>query len=329
MGNGMKMVTTEIIVCLMVCFGCTVPGYCQDDLGGYSKEVVVRMPWGSDSGEIGDVQRPTQSSYGFQGPHLFTADREGHIYVLDKVNGRMTIFDQSGAVQREFPLAMEGSSYFGIEVDEATDLLYLINQGKRAFDVYEPSGRLIRSIRYEMRMSSEFEVENGIINMSGRMLAADDEAVYESEGPQGEDVYFGHTWDDPPAGRYQYEEGKYSKTLFLQQRDRDSISSNGAFQVVRSDGTTQELNVVEMFPEYSARFFGETSEKEAIFEAFPVSGPSEARYVLKYNEDLELVSMINDPDFKPSIPIELVNDEIIYTFTRETEGVVLRKWVME
>jgi hypothetical protein len=126
-------------------------------------EVVVDVKWGSEPGMVG-IYDPAEPERMARGPSEIAVDREGNIYILDYINGRINKYDRSGTFMTELSIP---AVYFVIGRDER---IYTLGGPGRRVGIYEKDGHCIgsydcshswNSLCAEMKLSTPYMDTDG------------------------------------------------------------------------------------------------------------------------------------------------------------------------
>jgi hypothetical protein len=323
--NAMKAI---IIGCIMFIFYGAI-GFADTSVGGYTKELIVSIPWGEKQGEVGLYK-------GHDGPPSFTVDSKGLLYLVDSGNSRVLIYNEQGDLVTYFSLDNHyAHNQDVIEIDEKENAIYILSQNMKQFSVYSTSGKRLKTIKYEGLLYSAYKVNNGIINVAGRMLATDDRSEYKGKGQAGEDVFVPYIWDEPEKGRYQYEKGKYSGTI-IKRVNSSGSNLNGLYHVIFSDNREQELNIEAIVPDCHVYYWGESKNKQMFFVAYStmkLNNPSV--YVLKYDQNFNLVTLIDDSildqqkGYHFNKHIIMTDEGYVYSLFPDKDELKVYKWIMK
>jgi len=323
--NAMKAIMTGCLVFVLA--GAIV--FAETSVGSCTKELIVSIPWGGNPGEVGLYK-------GYQGPPSYTLDSKGLLYLLDAGNSRVLIYNGQGDLVNYFSLDNHyPHNYDVLEIDEKENTIYVLNQPMKLFSVYTPSGNLLKTIKYEGTLFSAYKVDNGIINVAGRMLATDERAKYQGKGQAGEDVFVPYIWDEPEQGRYQYELGKYSGTTIKKINSADS-NSDGLFHVIYPDKRERELNIAAVVPGCHVYYQGESKDKHMFFVAYATKiRDGVSVYVLKYDQNFNLVTLIDDSNLDRQSGyyfrkyIIITDDGYVYSLFPDKDGLKVYKWILD
>jgi hypothetical protein len=302
----------------------TAPVHVQGE--GYTKDIVVTLPWGTEPGEVGRI--PDVASQIPGGPSCIDIDSKNTIYLLDAGNKRVLIINETGQLTNYFPL--DNGHYYGsslIKYVENEDALYIHDYIKKTFSVYTKAGALSKRFRYNETIGPLFAVEGArIIGVMGYIPLQD--------LPGGETAVVQTVLHDSAIqGRF-YSGGKYSNTVYYHEERKDSTDVD-RYTLKRPDDTTQVFEMNAVLPEYYTSFAYETPEYESIFMAYPKNRTKKPIVVLKFNKNMALVSKIEDPEFLSNrgyyVERPLVFDEKgdIYTVTLNDKGAAITKWMLE
>jgi hypothetical protein len=116
-----------------------------------NRHVVIQAPWG---GQVGALGRSQPSEAAAEGPKSFVVDGSGRLYVLDQVNGRISIFSP-GRDPRVIPIP--SNRFEDIDLDANGDLVLLDRVGDGAVALLDFSGR----VKAEIALIGEGVTEAG------------------------------------------------------------------------------------------------------------------------------------------------------------------------
>ncbi len=74
----------------------------EQELEKYVPKIIIKAKWGTKPGEFGIPPKGTREA--FWGPSAITIDDDGNIYMMDRWNKRVQIFDKNGNFKREIKL---------------------------------------------------------------------------------------------------------------------------------------------------------------------------------------------------------------------------------
>lgn len=155
----MQIINTVFSVIVMMAYAYT--GLSQE-VGGFTKEVIVTIPWGTEPGEVGKI--PTIRGRTPGGPASFDVDSQNTIYLLDAGNKRVLVYAGTGELMTHIQL--DTGYFYGssvIKYCEENDAVYIHNFIKKIFSVYAIHGDFLQRIRYNGDIGPDFKVENGKI----------------------------------------------------------------------------------------------------------------------------------------------------------------------
>jgi hypothetical protein len=102
--------------------------------------VLVTLPWGSGSGQVGLLETKEGLT---QGPEALSVAPDGRIAVLDSVNRRLVLLDQGGSLLGEIALQLAQPRFLAVD-DQA---LYVLDaDSDRRVSTYEWSGKLVSTV---------------------------------------------------------------------------------------------------------------------------------------------------------------------------------------
>lgn len=295
------MIMNAIRIILLCCFAmlAVVGGHAYaQDIGGYTKEVVVSLPWGTEPGEIGEAVAVTGDFPLFQISQA--VDDKGTIYLLDSGNSRIQVFDRYGKFQRMFSLIQRPYDCDGyIVYDNGADMLYEYDRNANKFNVYSSEGIFVRTIYYTSPFSiTHLRIEDGVVyndNLTGRFTDRDYSIEHTDSG------------------------------VLLTVTESEALIHSINLSTLFPE-----------FADNAYTFIGETNRTDVLIGCFfpPISDVSPYK-VFKFDKDFNLRSRIIDPDFRKR-PVYRINSHMditdngeIYTITVNRDGVKVLKWVME
>jgi hypothetical protein len=314
---------TMYVICCLVLWVFNGAAVCQPTVGGFTKEVVVSIPWGSEPGNIGLIERAQSSIPG--GPTSLTVDDKNNIYLLDGGNKRVIIFNQSGEMVNYFQLK-DVFSPSTIAFDNATDNIYISLFDR--FAVYNTSGKLIKTIQTPENKTWSFFIENNIIYSGFSTIKLDEATKTGASGSGGEDVYTATIQRIKIARRFK----QFINTSYTVSRSANKFS----FTMTNDAGDKKTIDLSSMLPPgYSTDIYKETKNKELIFLAWSSLVKNEKEIILKFNEKLELISLIEDAEIRDHygyyIPEQMYITDLgtIYTLSVNSKGAKIIRWTMK
>jgi hypothetical protein len=309
-------------IMVFLCIICLLGAYAEigkgQEVGGYSKEVIVSIPWGSKPGEIGNIP-----GINTQGPPSFYVDINNKIYLLDAGNKRVLIFNEAGDLVNYFPL--DDGYYYGsswIMYIEAEKSIYIHDYKKRIFSSYMLSGEFVQRIRYNEGIGRNFAVHNGkIIGGLGFISIANI--------PKGDNKDIQTVLHEDEIQYNFLIGGKYSGILYRQETNK---YENGVDRYIlnKPDGTAQIFEIKEVPLDFLTAFICETLKGESIF----IASGEKREIFLKYNIDMKLISKIEDPDmffgfskgYYVDKPLVVNENGFIYTLNLDNNGAIIKKY---
>lgn len=117
-----------------------------------NRQVVLKAPWGDQAGALGKSQ-PSEAAA--EGPKSFAVDRAGRLYVLDQINGRISIFPPGGGEPTIMPLS--SGRFEDIDVDEQGNPVLLDRSGDGTVAMLDASG----NVKAEVGLLGEGVTEAG------------------------------------------------------------------------------------------------------------------------------------------------------------------------
>lgn len=132
---------------------------------GNSGRVFFKAGWGSGKDQLGHVKAEESNP---QGPMALSVDRQGNVYVLDQVNGRISRFDKSGQLLSPLPVTQQAPR--DLVVSPVGTVLVMDNLRDNSIAVLNLDGKLIG----ELPVSGKNLPEGG----SASGLFADSSGVY-------------------------------------------------------------------------------------------------------------------------------------------------------
>jgi hypothetical protein len=302
-------------------------GFCQD-VGGYSKEIVLSLPWGTELGKVGLIQGgPNQRP---AGPSCLDVDSNNNVYLLDAGNKRVLIFNNTGELVNYFPI--DDKYYYGASLikfinNEGT--IYIHDYKKKTFSSYTINGEFIARFSYNEDIGPLFTVEDGhVLGTVGYIPIKD---VLRGDKNNVQEVV--HDIDVQKQFRYS---GKYSGILYDHEQDRYT-SGVDRYVLHKPDNTTSVLEIKAVPLSYYTEFQCESVALESIYMAFPLGSENNGKpkVVLKYNKNMELVSKIEDMEFISNEkyfverPLVFTEKGDVYTISLSEKGADIIKWVMK
>jgi hypothetical protein len=280
----------RLILCILCVYGSvTGIGKCQD-ISGFSKKVVVSVPWGSKPGEIGKIPNIIGKTPG--GPASFDVDINNNIYILDAGNKRVLIFNDNGELNNYFPLD-DGYNYISslIEYAEDENAVYIQDYRNKMFSVYKINGEFLQRIRYSKSIGNVYSIKNGkIIGNAGYIEIKDIDREY--------NLAVQEVLIDIEMQNRLINEGKYTGILYYHDSGK---YENGVdrYIIYKRDNTRNILEIEEVPLDYITIFLFETTDGEPVFFASPNDG-KRPYIILKYNINLQLKSKVEEFDITNS-----------------------------
>jgi hypothetical protein len=315
---------TMYVICCLVLWVFNGAAVCQPTVGGFTKEVVVTIPWGSEPGEIGLIERALSSIPG--GPSSLTVDDKNNIYLLDGGNKRVIIFNQSGEMVNYFQLIDEFFAFSSIVYDDMSKKIYISLLKK--FIVYDTNGKLIQTIQTPDNQTWSFFIENNIIYSGFGTIKLDEATKTGASGSGGEDVYTATVQRSKIARRFK----QFINNSYTVSRSANRIN----FTMSNDAGDKKTIDLSSILPSgYSTDIYKETKNKELIFFAWSSRVKNEKEIMLKFNEKLELISLIEDAEIRDTygyhIPEQMYITDLgtIYTLSVNSKGAKIIRWTMK
>jgi hypothetical protein len=299
-----------LLIPLMVLL--TPPGSFSQSIEQYTKTVVVSIPWGSEPGKVGFMEKVFGPIPG--GPSSFTVDENNNIYILDAGNSRVQVFDQTGNLIKYFKIPDAYYNRSSIAFDDKNNELYI-----NLFDhlnVYNLDGKLIRTIQCKDNKSWEITIDNGIVYTASFMMMLNEAEKLGAVGINGEDVYTVPVQkNETQMPRNKYTQASYTSTggaiLTISKNDKKTVLD---WNMVPSGGTII--------------FMRDTVNKEAIYLTGRQGGPE---VLIKFDENQKLIGLIVDDDINNYIYyvanwIQVTDDGTVYTESLNETGLKITKW---
>jgi len=160
----------------------------------YEPDVILSLPWGNGPNEIGYAKDGPEDQEGLRwGPSAIALDRNGNIYILESVNRRVKVFDQTGKLLKNFPIKRTPSDIY---VDIHGNIWGLDGADPKIYK-YTPDGTHIETICYQLNKDirgglRKIDVQDGKIYALGFYDYASEFEVKHvkiiGKGEEGEDV---------------------------------------------------------------------------------------------------------------------------------------------
>lgn len=180
----------------------------------HSIEEILKIPWGSGPGQIGH-DLPQEASA--EGPMSFVVDRDGRLFVLDQVNGRVMVFPR-GEPPVEIPLPT--NTYQDLALDPRGGLVLMDRLVSRALLFLSDRGE----IRHQIALEGPGIYDSGLATA---LFTQADGSWVEIEHKAMVRVALADGSPDPERlvrpGRFSSQEGKYLRAA-LSENNRVEIA---------------------------------------------------------------------------------------------------------
>ena len=129
----------------------------------YQAELFVQAPWGDGQGEVG-LSNPSEQGVEDAGPNYgpqsFDVAENGHLFLLDSVNGRVIEYDDQGKYLKDFPIACGGTG--DIRVSPDNKFLYVFSWRCEGVYKYSIEGKFLEGYKFSREMKSGFLGTEGL-----------------------------------------------------------------------------------------------------------------------------------------------------------------------